>query len=107
MSAPKIDRAALIEAAERAFVTRSSGPVTDELWSKIKRSMPNGTVHRRDVQLILDAVLPLIADAIEAEADKRRASMAALSWGEPTRDPASAHYLRRAARLVRSLAGGA
>jgi len=84
-----VDRAALIQAGVEAWhQTPDVSPVTLEVGA------------------VLDAVLPLIADAIELEADQRRARIATLAGHELTHDPVSSCYLRVAARLVLSFLDG-
>lgn len=68
MSEPLTGLDEAVEAAERAFVSASSPwPVDDKLWAKVKREMPNGTVHRRDILLVIEAVEPIIAAAVRAD----------------------------------------
>jgi hypothetical protein len=106
VSAPKIDRAALVEALVAAAEAD-------------RRLVSRGYYDERDAERSLDVVLPLIADAIEAErendaAERREDAAEDGDEYEPCDHPstechASAAYTAYslAARLVCSLIGGA
>jgi hypothetical protein len=83
-----IDRAALIEAALIALNNGESG-----------YQVTRGIIDDRDASAVLDAVLPLVADAIEAQTKEWRRIYPGYAVGNATFNEG----INRAARLVRSL----
>jgi hypothetical protein len=83
----RVDRDALIAAAKEAAQAR--GWITE--WTT--------------VAAMVDAVVVRVADAVEAEADRRKARVSSMIGHDLTHDPASSCYFRAAARLVRSFGG--
>ncbi len=103
-----VDRSALINAAARvqnANRINCTGP--GEVGCGGVEGWHSWGDHYMHVsEAMLDAVLPMIAQAIEAEADCRKAAMQEITGIARSHDSAVGCGVRVAARLVRSLGGG-